>query len=399
LSLGYDNTSLSVNDPSSYPVTGAGLHNPQFLTTSQGQQFPQQSSLADPSFLQAQDLSQHNTPHFGPQGTNISPDPLDIANPNNPDFNSFFQGNDLSQNQALPSYLGTTLDPQLLDSQAQQNQSVHPDLMHQMATTQHNAPTPPHLMPNMSNHQSPSPHASPHMDQGAFRPPGHSRNASLDPSAAWQVPASEWGMMGNSNFGPPRSRPRAHSANSAHSDAYSDVASSVHNSPFLPHHDSFDNDQHSPLLNAQNDPQLFHDPVIGLERFNLNNNSHISASNSPHISPRLLPQNQHVLPQFQPGSFGLDQNMNNTYMPQGMSYQGQASEPFPSLNQPMPEFGQADAMSPPEINIDFAPPSRQASFEPPKPEHQVDALSPPDRCKLLNYSVQTCLTMNSTQSQ
>jgi hypothetical protein len=369
--LGFD----SLQDPSSYAVTSAGLNSNQFLTTTQGQQFPQQATFVDPGSLQAtQNISQHNTPQFGPQGSNnISPDPLDIAN-TNPDFNSFFQGNDLSQNQALPTYLGNTLDPQLLDSQPQQHQSVNPsDLMHQMATAQHNAPTPPHLLPTMNNHQSPSPHASPNINQGQFRSPGHSRHTSLDPSAAYGQPTN-WEHM--AQF---QGRPRA---TSAHSDAYSDVASSVHNSPFLTQQDSFDNDQPSPLLHAQNDPQLFHDPVPGFDRFNLNNsNSHISASNSPHISPRLLPQNQHVLPQFQPDSFGLNQSM-NPYAPQAMNgYPGHGPEPFPSLNQPVPEFGQADAMSPPEINIDFAPPSRQASFEPPKPEPQLDALSPPDRCK------------------
>lgn len=166
----------------------------------------------------------------------------------------------------------------------------------------------------------------------------------------------------------------------APSETYSDV-SSAHASPYLVQHDSFDADQPSPLLNAQNDPQLFHDPVMQFGQFNLNEaNAHISPGHSPHISPRLLPQQQQALPQFQPGSFGLDPNQ---YGQSGMTpYQGQ--EPFPSLNQPVPEFGQADAMSPPEINIDFAPPSRQASFEPPKPEHQADALSPPDRSRSRN---------------
>lgn len=52
----------------------------------------------------------------------------------------------------------------------------------------------------------------------------------------------------------------------------------------------------------------------------------------------------------------------------------------------IPQFGAFDHehLSPPEINIDFAPPSRQASFEITKPEHQVDALSPPDRSRSRN---------------
>jgi hypothetical protein len=384
--LGFD----SIQDPSSYAVTSAGLNSTQFLTTTQGQQFPQQNSFADPSFFQAtQSISQHNTPQFGPQGNNnnISPDPLDIANSNNPDFNDFFQGNDLGQNQSLPSYLGNTLDPHMLDAQSQHSQSINPsDLMHQMAATQHNAPTPPHLLPSMNSHQTPSPHASPNINQGPFRSPGHSRHTSLDPSAAYgQI--TEWGQMAG-GFGQHRSRSRGNS------DAASSVhASSVHNSPYLHHQDSLDNDQPSPLLHAQNDPQLFQDPVPGFDRFNLNgSNAHISAGNSPHISPRLLPQNQQVLPPFQPDTFGLNQNMNPYAPPDMNGYPGQA-EPFPSLNQPVPEFGQADAMSPPEINIDFAPPSRQASFEPPKPEHQVDALSPPDRCKQSDEVVQAFLTL------
>ena len=363
--LGFD----AAQDPSSYAVTSAGLNSSPFLTTTQGQPFAQPLSFSDHGFLHAsQTISQHNTPQFGPQGTNgLPPDALDLTNTANPDFNSFFQPND--------PYLGQTLDPHILDTQSQ-SQSVNPsDLMQQMAATPHNAPTPPHLLPGMnSHHQTPSPHASPSMAAGQYRKPGHSRNASLDPSAAYGQ-TSEWGQMAGASFGGPRSR--------GGSDAgYSDVASSAHNSPYLHQHDSFDNDQPSPLLHAQHDPQLFQDPVPGFDRFNLNNsNAHISASNSPHISPRLMPQNQQALPQFQPETFGLSRNL-NPYGPQSVNgFAGQNSEPFPSLNQPMPEFGHADAMSPPELNIDFAPPSRQASFEPPKAEPQLDALSPPDRCK------------------
>lgn len=361
-----------VNNPAtSFAVAGAAFDNTQFLTTTQGQQYPQQAALVDQSYLQAaQNLSQHTTPLFGPQGHPISPDALDLANTNsNPDFNGFFQSTDINQN---PSYLGTTLDPQLLDSQSQQHQSINPsDLLSQMATTQHNAPTPPHLMPNMNHHQTPSPHASPNMNQGAFVSPGHSRHASLDPNAAYG-PSTEWASM--ANF---RGHRRVPSET-----AYSDV-SSAQASPYLTQQDSFEHDQPSPLLNAQNDPQLFENPVQQLGQFSLNDsNAHISPGHSPHMSPRLNPQQQQALPMFQPGSFGLEQNANNHYAPQGMvSYHNQGPEPFPSINQPGVEFGQADAMSPPEINIDFAPPSRQASFEPPKPEHRADALSPPDRCK------------------
>jgi hypothetical protein len=390
---GYNNISHydpSLHPTSNFPVTSSGFDSTQFLATTQSQQFQQQAVL-DQNFMQAsQGLSQHNTPHFGPQGSNLQPDSLDIANNGNPDFNSFFAGADLNQNQPInPTYLGATLDPQLLDSQPQHNQqSINPsDLMSQMATTQAHSPTPPHLMPTMNNQQTPSPHASPNMAQGAFPSPGHSRHASLDPSAAYgPSQCSEWGNM--ANFRGHRRAP---------SETYSDV-SSAHASPYLTQQDSFEENQPSPLLNAQADPQLFHDPVMQFGQFTLNDgSSHISPGHSPHLSPRLIPQQQQhqqqSLPQFQPGSFGLEQGMNNQYGQQGMGVYNQGPEPFPSLNQGIPEFGQADAMSPPEINIDFAPPSRQASFEPPKPEHQADALSPPDRCKYYAICARSPLIM------
>jgi hypothetical protein len=368
----------SVHPTSSYPATSSGFDSNHFLATTQSQPFPQQTAL-DQSFLQAtQSLSQHNTPHFGPQGSNLAPDPLDITNNIDPDFNSFFAGTDLNQGQAINPYLGATLDPQLLDSQPQQSPS---DFANQMATTQAHSPTPPHLLPTMNNQQKPSPHTSPNLNQGAFPPPSHSRHASasLDPSAAYgQGQGSEWGNM--ANFRGHRRAP---------SETYSDV-SSAHASPYLTQQDSFEDTQPSPLLNAQTDPQLFHDPVMQFGQFTLNDgSSHISPGHSPHLSPRLIPQQQQqqqqqqqALPQFQPGSFGLEQGMNGQFAQQGMGvYPNQGAEPFPLLNQGIPEFGHADPMSPPEINIDFAPPSRQASFEPPKPEHQADALSPPDRCK------------------
>ncbi|KAF2117597.1 hypothetical protein BDV96DRAFT_489453 [Lophiotrema nucula] len=235
--------------------------------------------------------------------------------------------------------------------------------MNQMATTQAHSPTPPHLLQPGMNNQSPSPHASPNLNQGAFHSPSHSRHASLDPSAAYGQQGNEWGGM---QFRGHRRAP---------SETYSDV-SSAHASPYLGNHDSFDHDNPSPLLHAQQDPALFQDPVMQFGQFNLNDTH--SPAHSPHISPRLMPQQQ-PLPQFGSGNFGIS---NNQFDQQGMNvYQGQ--EPFPTINQGI-DVGQADTMSPPEINIDFAPPSRQASFEPAKPGHQGDALSPPDRSRSRN---------------
>lgn len=383
--------------PSFAQVTAAGqsFDPPQFLTTtSSSQPFAQQPSLADPSFLQsspALPLQRTPSPQFGPQGTQLAPDPFDITTTTaGVDF-SLFPDAVAAQGQSIdPSFLSNTLDPQLLDSSQPQSQSVSPsDLMNQMATTQAHSPTPPHLLPGM-NQQSPSPHASPNMSQGAFPSPSHSRHTSLDPSAAYgQSPGNEWGNM--AAFRGHRRAP---------SETYSDV-SSAHASPYMGNNDSFDNDNPSPLLNAQQDPSLFQD-VMQFGQFNLNDNqSHISPGHSPHISPRLMPQQQQALPQFQPGTFGLDPSLNNQFGQQPMgAYQPQPQEPFPAINQANgPEFGQADTMSPPEINIDFAPPSRQASFEPPKPEHQADALSPPDRCKMFAPSIRVYLTVRSAEPE
>jgi hypothetical protein len=363
------------------PATTAGQAfdtSPQFFSTTQSQQFPDQSASADASFLQAgQGIGQQSSsPQFGPQGSHLN---SNNNNNNSVDFNTLFANGSADHNQAIdPLFLSNTLDPQLLDPQAQNLSLNRSDLMHQMAATQAHSPTPPHLLQSNMHQQSPSPHASPNMAQGAFPSPSHSRHASLDPSAAYaQVQGNEWNGM--AAFRGHRRAP---------SDTYSDV-SSAQASPYLGNQDSFDHDNPSPLLHAQQDPALFSD-VMSFGQFNLNDNSHISPGHSPHISPRLLPQQQ-ALPQFSPGNFGLgtgmnnqygDQGMNNQYAEQGMNiYQGQ--EPFPTINQAGPEFGQADTMSPPEINIDFAPPSRQASFEPAKPGHSSDALSPPDRCMLV----------------
>lgn len=371
--LGFD-TSLDPATTLTAPTNNFG--DAQFLSaTSQSQPFAQQPAFT-PGFLQADPaLSQHSTPHFAPQGNSLTPDTLDLSTQNNSDFNNLFTDNDLvlDQNQAIDtSFLNTTLDPQLLDSQPQ-NQSINPsEFMSQMATAPAHSPTPPHLLPNMNNQQSPSPHASPNLNQGQFHSPSHSRHASLDPSAAYgPVQGGEWANMNMGQFRGHRRTP---------SETYSDI-SSAHASPYLGHQDSFEDTHASPLLNAQADPQLFHDPVMQFNQFNLNDsNAHISPGHSPHISPRLMPQQQHALPQFQPNTFGIGADMNNQFAQPGMGFGQQPVEPFPALNQGGPDFGQADQMSPPEINIDFAPPSRQASFEPPKPEHQADALSPPDRC-------------------
>jgi hypothetical protein len=140
------------------------------------------------------------------------------------------------------------------------------------------------------------------------------------------------------------------------------------------------------MLNAQQDPAMYEPVMGGIGSFTISDGAqqqqnayqqqHITPSHSPVPSPRLVPQQlQQQLPSFSTNNFNLmDQNQYNG--PQGIPM-FQTQESFPDFQ------GHNEAMSPPEINIQLAPPSRQASFEPAKPEGAPDgALSPPDRSKL-----------------
>jgi transcription factor CRZ1 len=327
-------------------TTGAFDINQQYLTADHNSQFQQR----DNTFLHTQGGDRAPSPSFGQEQSN----------------NLFAQGND-GNNTINPAFLNEVgdsnsfLDPALLDE----------SLMNQMATTQAHSPTPPHLLvqPDMHRASSASPHHSPNMNQGGFPSPGqHSRHASLDPASAAfpQGQNNEWSNMYRGHRRTP-------------SDAYSDVSSSAHPSPYLGNTEQF-NDNPSPLLQAQQDPAMFQD-VMTFGQFSLNESSsqHASPAHSPHISPRLLPTQQ-PLPQFTAeNNFGL----NNQFNQGGLGvYPNPPSETFPSLHNNSVDMGQADQMSPPEINIDFAPPSRQPSFGPgPKSENGENALSPPDRCK------------------
>lgn len=338
-------------------------NDPLFNYNPQPQQ--QQLDFAHNPFLQAQDSSsglgfsqqsssQQLLPNLGAQGSL-----LQAENNNSSSFPDF----DYNPDQLLePSLL---FDPQLLAAQPLQQQTLDP-----MATMQHQTPTPPHLLHHSSH--SPSPHHSPNFHAVSLHQTTRSRNASesLDPSSAAfpQAYGSDW--TAGAAF---RSHRRAPS------DTLSEISSySPHPSPYLDNADSFDvlDDPSGMPLGSQQDPTLFPD-ALGMTSFSLNDRQaqqhYISPAHSPHISPRLNPQQ--LLPQFTPdNNFGLSPAFTNGYD----AFPQLNPEPFPSLTS-HPE-GQADQMSPPEINIDFAPPSRQPSFEPPKP-FPDDALSPPERSK------------------
>jgi hypothetical protein len=277
---------------------------------------------------------------------------------------------------------GSQLDPVLMGTSSTQQQSINPTSI--QMSTQAQSPTPPHLLsPAMNRQASGSPHNSPGLTQGGFQIPQgslpgmqHSRHTSLDPSSA-AFPqhnyGGEWGNMQNWTH---RRQP---------SDTHSEISnSSAHPSPYLGNSDSFDQvDHHSPMLHPQQDPAMF-EPVMGginsisisdaAQQQNHQYQQHISPAHSPAPSPRLIPQQQ--LPSFPANNYLVDPNQYNGQQVMPM-FPTQAQESFPEFQH------NNEPMSPPEINIQLAPPSRQASFEPAKVEGAPEgALSPPDRSKL-----------------
>ena len=315
-----------------------------------------------------QDSSQISGPQESQQ---YQSDPLGLG-ANLSDFRQQ-QAFDVKQEQAYDnSFL---LDPQL--DPPQQNHINPADIMSNMSSPQNMNQTPPSLMPPDAHSSGP---ASPITNQGQQWSPHHSRHASLDPSSAFTNghQSVEWsGMLTGSQFQNHRRAPSEHS----------DVSSSVAPSPFLAQQESFDSfDQNpSPMLNAQQDDQLY-PGGLGIESFSLSEpqQQRHSPRHSPFVSPRMSPQ---------PG-LGLAQETNFVPLPQANnSFNGGPGSDLFTNNHPdsFPPFqpeerlgsndmGQAASMVPPEINVEYAPTTRQQNFDPPRYEQSdMDALSPPDR--------------------
>ena len=323
----------------------------------------QQNGL-DPGFGQ-------ESPHInGPQeGQQYQSDPLGLGNLT--DFRQQ-QGFDLKQEQTYENNF--MLDPQL--DPPQQNHINPADIMSNMSSPQNINHTPPTLMPPDAHSSGP---ASPITNPGQQWSPHHSRHTSLDPSAAFTNGhhSAEWsGMLAGSQFQTHRRAPSEHS----------DVSSSVAPSPYLAQQDSFETfeQNRSPMLNAQQDDPLY-SGGLGIESFTLSEpqQQRHSPAHSPYVSPRMSPQ---------PG-LGLAQD--NNFPPLGQannSFNGGPGSELFTNNQaesfpPFPpeerlgssDMGQAAQMVPPEINVEYAPTTRQQPFEPSPYEQSMDALSPPER--------------------
>lgn len=280
------------------------------------------------------------------------------------------------------SFNSDLVDPSLLETQLSPHSVLDP-----MATSQ--APTPPHLLPPSNLQHHISPHGSPSMQNAQYNPPSHnhSRHTSLDPSSAAFPQAQMGGHMGiwgeSVQF-------QGHRR--ALSDAHSDI-SSAHASPYMNTADDFNQPGHSPSLQPQqmHDPVMFED-VMGLGGVSLSqaSPSYMTPSHSPHISPSISPNHQAdtLFPQM--GNYNFLPSMGSTNQfgqpgVQGMPLQGPAIDYTNISNAPLAtdDPNRSDAMSPPEISIQFAPPSRQASFEPQNRKNAAnsDALALPEKRK------------------
>ncbi|TAQ88882.1 hypothetical protein B7494_g2815 [Chlorociboria aeruginascens] len=335
----------------------------------QGQAFSQ-GGLDETTFVPSQDYS----PQFKQE---------DQTSPYNQAQRSFTQelmSTNLSTNFnedfslfSTPNNQADQFDPFFMNELPQSgNTSINPAELN-MASPQTHTSTPPNLLQPDSRSPS-SAHQSPSFNQNQFQTsPSHSRHVSLGPeSAAFPQGQVEWSMM-PSRFTGHRRTPSE----------YSDVSASSAHSPNLVHHDAFDSidQQHSPMQNPQ-DSSLYQD-VLAIGSFSISDpqiqhsspGRGLSPAHSPHISPRLGPQQ--VPNVHQQNNFMLGMNIG---APQNI-YGNQNHESFPQLqhNSSSGDMGQAQQMVPPEINVEFAPTSRQNSFDPPKPSFDQDALTPPDR--------------------
>lgn len=298
-------------------------------------------------------------------------------------FGDFPQNQDLTAKQEQHYNSGGFL-PIDADSNGLQpiQPSINPaDLINTISSPQKLIPTPPNLIP----HESTSPRAgSPSPHQGQLYSPDHSRHTSLDPSSALfghGQQGQDWtSMLQQAQF---RSHQRAPSE-------YSDVSSSVAHSPFLPQPENggFDGfgQAPSPLLDAQDNNNLYQD-ALGIGNFSLSDSKQqqqqrISPRHSPYVSPRMSPQLGLDMPQensFLLSQHDLHNNFNGGPGPEIYTSQPETYSPFAARHGSSDLSHTALLAPPPEINVEFAPTTRQPVFEPSATENDHDALSPPGK--------------------
>ncbi|ORY65792.1 uncharacterized protein BCR38DRAFT_340283 [Pseudomassariella vexata] len=346
--LGLNLDSTATNIPHFTPSDFSNFNNNnnnQFLNTSQPQVYPNQGIAEATSFDSNPDFTQ----------------------PYNPQSQA-----DFSQNLLAPAYNGSgdfSLFPPTTQGDQFNTTPLFGDLSQATAPASmtspqiHHSPTPPHhLKPDP---QPGSAHQSPSFNQHQFSsPPGrHSRNASLGPEAALMAGHGDWTQA---HFQGHRRTPSE----------YSDMSSAAP-SPHLvgQEFDGAHSDHgNSPMQRPQDG---FYDNVnAGFNNFSISDpqmaRSSRSPSHSPAISPRIVPQQMPEMGQ-PTQNYSLGGQIQGYVSAPSISYPVTSAEAFPNLP---PDGGM---MAPPSINIDFAPNSRQNTFESQKVSLDQSSLTPPDR--------------------
>ncbi|CRL27181.1 Zinc finger, C2H2-type/integrase, DNA-binding [Penicillium camemberti] len=287
-----------------------------------------------------------------------------MLNSNHPELDFSLYQNHSPNSTSTPEYDSSLLlDPQMHQRQSI-NQAINPaDLVSPISNPSISS----HPSSQDQQHSSPGPMSPPGSTPGAYYTPRHSRHTSLDPATAAYLTAQsgpDWqSVMNNVSF-------------QGHRRAPSEVSevSSANHSPYLSQHefDGIENNA-SPSLAPQSDPSLYENG-LGMESFTLSEQHQqgISPLHSPYISPRLMPQQ------------GGEMVPNNSYLSQFPSaptdMYGMPQEDMMNmgqLNNIPGDIGQASQMAPPSINVEFAPPLRNPTFDPSKSTADFDSLSPP----------------------
>ncbi|KFY00992.1 hypothetical protein V490_01123, partial [Pseudogymnoascus sp. VKM F-3557] len=378
LGLGINNNNLQEQYSSGQFSQGQTL--PVFETNVEQNQHFSQGNIGEPLYALSQ--NQSSGPEFQQQfdGTQQP-----FANQQQFTYGDSFlgvnnyNGGDFSLYPNPPTQ-GDIYDPSLYINDSP-GQSVNPaDLIGDISSPPHHTPTPPQML-SAELPQTSSAQHSPSYNQHQFpRSPGHSRTASLQPESAQfpnaQLP-TDWGML-----------PQQFKTHRKTPSEYSDVsASSAAPSPNLGLHDSFDttDQRHSPLVHPQ-DQGIYQD-LGGINNFSISDPHHgtsplngRSPAHSPQPSPRLDPQHMNQMNQQSPFMLSMTNNGFIQHPTQDMYAQElqqfKQENEFSELGQA--QQGQGPQMPPPDINIEFAPASRQNSF-PVKAPLDQDALTPPQR--------------------
>jgi len=298
-------------------------------------------------------------------------------------FDSFdgYNGLDNLNDQYLNTASNPNLDPALFSDDTMSN--VQQNGMNSFDSTnffngvgsQHHQSLPHNAYGQMSTQNMTSDSAN-LMSQSIYANQMHSHNNSLDPSSAAYPQYGQSNDFSGALFQAHRRTP---------SDARSDI-SSAHPSPYLGHADINEAfNRSSPMINGQGDAMFFNDATLNFGQFSLTDphSDSRTPADSPIISPDANIQMQDTS-YFSLDGLGMSNIDLGSGRPSGFGQQShQDPEAFPTLQfNGNTETGYTEGtLSPPEINIEFAPPARAPTINEPNYTLFESTLSPPERSK------------------